>query len=221
MRRIKKILHRIGMLKDAKKKKCILHSLMHLNSVKFEGNNIVYYNTTLDNVELGKYSYVGNNCNLVNTKIGKFCSIGSNVRTIYGKHPTDTIVSTHPLFYSIQSDFNTFFVGEQKFEEYSYIFDKVSVVIENDVWIADNVSILDGVTIGNGAIIAAGAIVTKDVPPYAIVAGVPAEIKKYRFSNKQIFKLLEFKWWDKEEEWIRNKCEEFENIDSFLVKVMK
>ena len=68
--------------------------------------------------------------------------------------------------------------------------------IGNDVWIGENVTIKDGVKIGNGAVIGTAAVVTKDVPPYAIVAGVPAKIIKYRFDDKKIQLLQDIKWWD-------------------------
>ena len=68
--------------------------------------------------------------------------------------------------------------------------------IGNDVWIGDNVFIKSGVKIGDGAVVGAGAVVTKDVPPYAVVVGVPARVIKYRFDEKTIAELLELKWWD-------------------------
>jgi tetrahydrodipicolinate N-succinyltransferase len=70
--------------------------------------------------------------------------------------------------------------------------------VGNDVWMGHHVNIMGGVTVGDGAIIAAGSIVTRDVPPYAIVAGVPAQIKRYRFSDKTIERLLRAKWWELE-----------------------
>ena len=72
------------------------------------------------------------------------------------------------------------------------------VQVGNDVWTGHNVNVMAGVTIGDGAIIAAGSVVTKDVPPYAIVAGAPAEIKRLRFSEQTIERLLRVKWWDLE-----------------------
>ena len=76
-------------------------------------------------------------------------------------------------------------------------------VVGNDVWIGQKATILPGVHIGDGAIIAANAVVTKDVPPYSMVAGNPAVVKKYRFDEKTREFLLEFKWWDKDIETIK------------------
>jgi serine acetyltransferase len=90
------------------------------------------------------------------------------------------------------------------------------VEIKNDVWVAGYVSILDGITIGNGAILGANSVVTKDVPPYAFVAGNPAEIKKYRFSQGVIDKLLAIQWWDWTDEQIGQRINDFKNIDTFV-----
>jgi virginiamycin A acetyltransferase len=97
---------------------------------------------------------------------------------------------------------------------------KGDIVIENDVWIGANSTIMSGITIHNGAIIAAGSTVTKDVPPYAIVAGNPGKVVKYRFNRKQIEDLLEISWWD----WDENKIKESamtiwsKDIDFFIEK---
>ena len=74
---------------------------------------------------------------------------------------------------------------------------------------------MQGVTIGDGAIIAAGAIVTKDVPPYSIVGGIPAKEIRKRFDSETIQLLIDFKWWDRPLEWIEEHAEQFENIDIF------
>lgn len=93
---------------------------------------------------------------------------------------------------------------------------RFKVVIGNDVWIGAYAKIVEGVRIGDGAVIAAGAVVTKDVPPYAIVGGVPAKIIKYRFEEKQIKQLLELKWWNKDIAWLKTHAEKFRDVQELL-----
>lgn len=98
---------------------------------------------------------------------------------------------------------------------------KGPTIIGNDVLIMYNAIILSGVTIGDGAIVGAGAVVAKDVPPYAIVAGNPARVIKYRFSEKQIEALLKIRWWDWSDEQIREFEEYFYDIDTFIAKALE
>ncbi|MDY0116722.1 MAG: CatB-related O-acetyltransferase [Sulfurimonadaceae bacterium] len=150
-----------------------------------------------NNVTVGEYSYICSGTSIINTAIGKFCSIAAEVKIGLGKHPVNEFISTFPAFYATNnSGCKISFVDEQIYEEFEFI------TIGNDVWIGCRAMILDGITIGNGAIIAAGAIVTKDVPAYAVVAGVPAKIIKYRFNKEEILTLEKFKWWNKPIEWI-------------------
>lgn len=88
--------------------------------------------------------------------------------------------------------------------------------IGNDVWIGENVTIKDGVRIGNGAVIGTAAVVTKDVPPYAIVAGVPAKIVKYRFDPEKIELLQEIQWWDWTPEKIYNNLSSLYSFEERL-----
>lgn len=84
------------------------------------------------------------------------------------------------------------------------------------MWIGDSVSILNGVSIGDGAIIAAGAVVTKDVPAYAVVGGVPSKIIRFRFSEEQIKKILEIQWWNWNEDELQEKAHLFDDVAKFL-----
>lgn len=120
-------------------------------------------------------------------RIGKFCSIAGDVQIFLGGNHRNDWITTYP-FNELLPDV----YGNIKGHPMS----KGDVVIGNDVWIGNNVMIMSGVTIGDGASIGAGAVVTKDVPPYAIAAGVPAVVKKYRFPPRVIKKLLKIRWWD-------------------------
>ena len=87
------------------------------------------------------------------------------------------------------------------------------VTVGNDVWIGVRAMILGGVTIGDGAVIGAGAIVTKDVPPYAVVAGIPAKLLRYRFPQNQIVKLITHPWWAMTDAQLKERIELFQRND--------
>ena len=175
-------------------------------SSKFEGYNTIGDNTVFSGT-MGYCSYIGCDCN-ISADIGKYCSIASGVKTAIGTHPTRNWVSTHPSIYAINNPVNKSYVNENRFDE-----EIKSIHVGNDVWIGTGAIILGGVSIGDGAIIAAGAVVVKDIPPYAIVGGVPARIIRYRFKEDDIKCLLDLKWWDKEDSWIREHINEFIDIE--------
>lgn len=142
----------------------------------------------------GAYSYMNDGGYVrKNTFIGRYCSIGRRVSIAAGMHRTVGL-STSPS------------VGLGASEEYSAAeLQKLGhsntkrarhTVVMNDVWIGDGAVILPGITVGTGAIIGANAVVTKDVAPYAIVAGIPAKVIKYRFDKDLIDALLESEWWE-------------------------
>ena len=95
------------------------------------------------------------------------------------------------------------------------------ITIGSDVWIGDDVSILDGVHIGDGAIVGAFTVVAKDVPPYAVVVGNPAQIKHYRFTEDQIKKLLKIQWWNWTTEEVESRLEDMKDVDLFIKKYYK
>ncbi len=176
----------------------------------FEGNNRIGKNTCFSGF-LGFGSYIGKNCN-ISAKIGRYCSIASDIKVVSGTHPTKDFVSTHPAFFSTKKQAGFTYVGKDMFVENKFAEGSYSVVIGNDVWIGQGVILLSGVTVGDGAIIATGAVVIKDVEPYSIVGGVPAKEIRKRFDDEEIKFLLDLKWWDKPEKWIRENAEKFSNI---------
>lgn len=158
---------------------------------QFGYNNIIYENVSLINCLIGDYTYIGGSCKLSNTCVGKFCSLGPEL-WIGGlpSHPLN-LKSTYPGLYAKDSRY----YGIKPEYQYNQL-ERKPVKIGNDVWIGARAMILDGVTIGDGAVIAAGAVVAKDIPPYAIVGGVPAKIIKFRFDEERINELLLSEWWN-------------------------
>lgn len=147
-------------------------------------------------IELGAFSFVQSKRidEHTNVKIGRYCSIALEAKFNLGSHPTNWI-STSDFQYT------QFFLGKRSDNHLKNQMSEEEeaaqkTIIGNDVWIGDSVLIKSGVKVGDGAVIGAGAIVLKNVPPYAIVAGVPAKIIRYRFTPEIIEKLLALKWWD-------------------------
>lgn len=187
---------------------------------RFGGSNKIGAHTRFYRSDMGYASYMGDNNVFVETTIGKFCSIGSDVRLVSSSHPTENVVSTHPAFYS--NVYNTLsFVDQPLYDECLKTPNGNCLEIGNDVWIGDHVLIKGGVKIGDGAVIAMGAVVTKSVPPYAIVGGVPAKVIQYRFSQEQIDQLETLAWWDQPLSWIREHANQFLNAEMFLQEIEK
>lgn len=149
----------------------------------FEKNNVLYHYPINDD----------------KLKIGKYCSIACGAKFLFtSANHTLSSLSTYP--------FPIFF--EEWGLDAANVADawdnRGDIVLGNDVWIGYEAVILSGVTIGDGAVVGARAVVTKDVPPYTIVGGVPAKPIRKRFSDDVIAKLSEIRWWDRSEDWIKN-----------------
>ena len=147
---------------------------------EFESNIHIDRFSILHNCQIGSYTYITTNCELANCKIGRFCSFAGGVKAGLGKHPIDRF-STSPVFYSTNNRMKVNWGQKNDVDE------TTTVEIGNDVWIGTNAIIVGEVKIGNGAIVAAGSVVTKDVPSYAIVGGVPAKIIGYKDQNNLDF----------------------------------
>jgi len=137
-------------------------------------------------IEIGMYSYGCFDYKRIpkNTKIGKYCSFSQTCYIFNADHPKN-FISTHPFFYNQKAKF----VDKDQIK-------RTVLHIEDDVWIGHNATILSTVTlIGRGAIVGAGSVVTKNVPKYAIVGGIPAKILGYRFDKETIKKIENSEWW--------------------------
>jgi acetyltransferase-like isoleucine patch superfamily enzyme len=162
-------------------------------------------------IKIGKYSYYKPSTQIWDCEIGNFCHIGSNCLIgLIGHDPTR--VTTYPLEYHFS---NT--VTDCSQDPTANTKKKERVKILNDVYMGEGVVVMGGVTIGNGAVIGTRSVITKDIPDYSIVGGVPAKLIKKRFSDQVIEALLEIRWWDWPDEKIKENMTTFNlDIEKFI-----
>lgn len=169
----------------------------------------------ISNSLMDDYSYVCEYSQITNTKIGKFVNIASNVRINPGFHPYEMPCQHHFMY---RREMYGFGDDDKAFFNYR---DIQKVEIGHDVWIGHGAVIMPGVKIRNGAIIGSNAVVTKDVPSYAIVAGVSAKVLKYRFSKEIINSLEAIAWWNWSHQEIKQRLDDLKDIREFIYKYSK
>lgn len=182
-----------------------------LNNCTLNYHSRIAEYASIHNSTIDSYTAIGRYSKIVHTSIGKYCAISWDTTINALSHPYDHLtINAFPYVPYVGN-----FVKERK-QSYQ------KVTIKNDVWIGANSVIMPGITIGNGAIIGAGAVVTKDVPDYAIVVGVPAKVIKYRFSEEIIKKLLELNWWNLDPQLIKKYVEVWQGkFDSESLKKLE
>lgn len=165
---------------------------------------------TVVNSTFQRHSFCGYDCSLLNCDVGAFCSIASRVSIGGVAHPLH-FVSTSPVFLSHRDSVRA------KYSRHEYL-PVVRTYIGNDVWIGEGAYVKAGIRIGHGAVIGMGSVVTKDVPPYAIVAGNPATIIRMRFDEKTINALLAMSWWDKSDDELKRLAVNFDRPELLLIQ---
>lgn len=165
--------------------------------------------TNFSEVSMGAYSYIVNDSSATYADIGKFCSIARDARINPGNHPTWK-AAQHHFSYRARS----YELGETDDQEFFEWRRSHRVTLGHDVWVGHGATVLPGVTIGTGSVVGAGAVVSKDIPPFTIVGGVPAKPIRERFPKAVQDGLLALSWWDWEHERLADALEDFRRLDA-------
>lgn len=187
----------------------LIRCLRKLQWRKLNRHNFTYYDDIFGDmrkIHIGRYTYggiyVSASSNDNELFIGDFCSIAGEVRFLLGADHDVNRISLYPFKSNIlRTGIDAISKGD--------------IIVDDDVWLGQGAIVLSGVHIGQGAVVAAGAVVTKDVPPYAIVGGVPAKVIKYRFNPEIVEELLKIDYSKLTEEMIKEHIEDlYSNIEN-------
>lgn len=162
--------------------------------------------TSMRETKMDDYSYVVNDSEIIYSDIGKFVNIAAHTRINPGQHPMDRASMHHFQYRS--SDYE---LGDDDPAFFDWRREK-RVTLHHDVWIGHGAIVQGGVTIGIGSVVGSGAVVTKDVPPYTIVTGIPASPLRPRFEADIIDALLRIQWWDWSHDMLRERLVDFRSL---------
>lgn len=187
-----------------------LHDPVSISDSDLGGWTEVRPHTRIHASSVDDYTYLMERVQLDYTVFGKFGSVASDVRLGPTNHPIDRPTGHHFTYRAAMYD-----LGEDDESVFEWRADQ-PVDIGHDVWVGHGATVLPGVDVGNGAVVAAGAVVTEDVDPYTIVAGVPAEPIRRRFSLEVAARIEATEWWTWDHDTLRERLAAFRNIDTFL-----
>jgi len=164
----------------------------------------------INHSSIGDYTYLTERVQCDFTTIGKFGSVASDVRPGPTNHPIDRPTAHHFTYRAGMYD-----LGENDGSVFEWRADQ-PVEVGHDAWIGHGVIVLPGVTIGNGAVVGAGSVVADDVDPYTVVAGVPADPIRRRFSAETAARIEATEWWGWDHDTLRERLDAFRDLDTFL-----
>ncbi len=192
-----------------------VHASSLLRDTKLGQFTDIAERVVLAECEVADFTYIERHVEAIYTTIGKFCAIAANARLNALNHPMDRI-SQHKITYRP----NEYFAHAKIDKAYRELRQQSRVTIGHDVWIGHGAIVLPGLSIGHGAVVAAGAVVTKNIEPYAIVAGVPARRIKWRFKKSIRERIIALGWWDWEQEKLRAAVADMQAmaVEGFLEK---